>query len=200
MSDRDSAAILSDIWAMLERGATDRRSPAHHPVVATVGGDGRASQRVMILRAVDADRAMLGFQSDARSPKIGEITNQPDIHILVYDVEAKVQLRIAATAVIETGGATADAAWEKSTAFARRCYLATAAPGSISACGTSGLPAEVEGRQPSEASLAPARANFAVIIAHVNGIDWLHLANSGHRRMRFDRDAAGQWRSQWLVP
>jgi len=57
----------------------------------------------------------------------------------------------------------------------------------------------VEGRKPEEADLVPARANFALVLVDVMQIDWLHLAQDGHRRAVFTlREAA--WCGEWRVP
>jgi pyridoxamine 5'-phosphate oxidase len=102
---------------------------------------------------------------------------------------------------IETASETANSAWAASTPFARRCYLAEAAPGTVVGEPTSGLPKAVEGRQPEESELAPARANFAILLFTFAEIEWLYLANSGHRRARWLWDSvAGRWDGCWLVP
>ena len=91
-----------------------------------------------------------------------------------------------------------DQYWQQSTTFARRCYLAQQAPGTPLPGPASGLPAWAEGLQPSEDQVAPARPNFAVLWVGVTAIDWLHLANSGHRRARFS--AADGWVGAWVAP
>ena len=96
-------------------------------------------------------------------------------------------------------GPQADAAWAAATAFARRCYLAEAAPGTPALRPLSGLPEAVEGLMPSEEQLLPARENFAVLLIEVQHLDWLYLANSGHRRAQFTRGAEG-WQGTWVVP
>jgi pyridoxamine 5'-phosphate oxidase len=72
-------------------------------------------------------------------------------------------------------------------------------PGMRADAPTSGLPFQFEGIEPEEAQLGPARANFAIILFHFTRIDWLYLANSGHRRACFSLGSAG-WDGQWLVP
>lgn len=199
MMDAESAAAFDSAWALLSEGARSRRSPMHTPVLATIDRAGLPSQRVLVLRAADRETATLRFHSDARSPKVTEIGDGAAVHVLAYHPEAKVQLRLSGTARVETAGAAVDAAWEAATLFARRCYLAEAAPGSPLASPGSGLPVWVEGREPGDAEVRPARANFALLLVELTRIDWLHLANGGHRRVVFDR-SGGKWRGQWVVP
>jgi hypothetical protein len=91
-----------------------------------------------------------------------------------------------------------DGIWQQSTLFARRCYLAEQAPGTPLRGPSSGLPAWIEGQQPTAEQIVPARANFAVLWVGVTAIDWLHLANSGHRRALFR--AQDGWAGAWLAP
>lgn len=198
MTPDDAAAIAAEAWTLLARGAGDRHSPMHTPVVASIAADGRPSTRVMVLRHADPAAATLRFHTDARSPKVAELHDRP-VSILAYHPGQAVQLRLAGSARVLGDDPLADAAWAASTKFARRCYLATAAPGTLVAEPTSGLPEAVEGRRPDPAELVPARPNFAVVVIGVTGIDWLHLAQTGHRRARLTR-AGDSWHGDWLIP
>jgi pyridoxine/pyridoxamine 5'-phosphate oxidase len=189
--------ILESAWQHLSRGAADRRSPLHTPAVISIGPDGTPDARIMVLRKAIRPSRRLSFHTDARSPKCQSLHGQP-VAVLGYHPGQKVQLRLQGTARIETDTADADAAWARSTPFARRCYLTTHAPGTPLAAPASGLPAHIEGLQPSEDQLIPARPNFALLHIEVTRIDWLHLANTGHRRARFE--ATDGWHGQWLTP
>lgn len=198
MAPDDAVAIAAEAWALLVRGAGDRRSPLHTPVIASIDAAGLPSARVMVLRRADAAAATLRFHTDARSPKVAELDGRP-VSVLAYHPGQAVQLRLAGTARVLTDDPMTDAAWAASTEFARRCYLAGAAPGTVVAGPTSGLPAAVEGRRPEPAELLPARPNFAVVLVTVAAIDWLHLAQTGHRRARLVRAGDG-WSGDWLIP
>lgn len=196
--DSGQQDAFAQAWELLSEGAANRRHAMHTPVVAGVTADGRPDQRVMVLREADAAGAMLRFHTDARAPKVTQLDGKA-VHILAYDPAAAIQLRIEGSARIESEGARVDGVWAGATRFARRCYLAEAAPGTVQEVPGSGLPSAVEGRQPEEAELVPARANFALLLVSVSAIDWLHLANSGHRRCRFEKDGTG-WSARWLQP
>ena len=62
-------AIRKDIADRLRRGASDRRSAFHCPVVATADAD----VRVMVLRDYDEEGRTLRFHTDARAPKVAAI-------------------------------------------------------------------------------------------------------------------------------
>lgn len=188
-------------WDVIGNGPTDRHSPAHAPVVGTVDEAGAPQLRVMILRDACRDTRTLRFNTDARSQKITQMRVNGATSILIYDVAAKVQLRLSGTAQVIMDGDVADTAWSQSTPFARRCYMAEASPGSEVARPSSGLPDWIEGKQPSEPQLTDARPNFATLLFQAHQLEWLYLANVGHRRARWVWDAKeNSWKGSWLIP
>ena len=195
--DDDLSRVLDSAWVLLGRGSADRRSPLHTPVVASVGPDGGPEARVMVLRKAERAAGLLRFHTDARSPKVAALHGRP-VAVLGYHPGEAVQLRLSGVAEVVRDGAEVDAIWAQSTEFARRCYMVEAGPGSPLPGPGSGLPADVEGRKPELAELVPARANFAIVRVTVTRLDWLHLAQAGHRRAVFA--AADGWRGGWVVP
>ena len=190
-------AVLADATSHLIRAARDRKSPMHVPVVGTADGD----LRMMVLRDCTANIGLLRFHTDARSAKVQAIGAQGSASVLAFDPEAKVQLRLSGPARVEVSGAIADAAWAAASEYARRCYLAMAAPGTPTAEAGSGLPTEVEGIRPNEQQLLPARANFAVLLIEPTALDWLYLAHDGHLRAQFTRPGPDQdWQGTWVIP
>jgi pyridoxamine 5'-phosphate oxidase len=199
MMDGDLKAAFDRGWALLEEGARSRKSPMHTPSLASIDAAGLPTQRVLVLRAAEREAARLRFHTDVRSPKVSEIGDGAAVHVLAYHPDARIQLRLSGTARVERAGEMVDTVWRDSTLFARRCYLAEGAPGSALDAPGSGLPAWVEGREPDESEVQPARANFALLFVEVRAMDWLHLANSGHRRAWFER-VGGEWSGRWLLP
>lgn len=184
------ADVRADLDHRLTQAARDRHCPMHTPVVATADAD----IRVMVLRAFDAERAMLRFHTDLRAPKAAVIGDGAPVGVLFYDQPEKVQIRCRGVGRIVRSGAEADAAWQSSPRFARRCYLGEG-PGTPSDVLTSGLPLRFEGIEPDEAELAGARENFALLLVEITSFDWFHLAHTGHRRAEFDDHGA-----RWLTP
>tara|TARA_B100001179_G_scaffold232121_1_gene223948 strand:- start:1450 stop:2019 length:570 start_codon:yes stop_codon:yes gene_type:complete len=182
--------VKTDAVARLGRAAKDRRSAMHTPVVATADAD----TRVMVLRAFSP--WILRFHTDTRAPKVAVIRRDPQVGVLFYDKAEKVQIRVRGVARIESEGDVAEAAWEASDNYARRCYLGEG-PGA--ACGqpSSGLPGAFEGVEPTDAQLAPARPNFAVLLVDIRELDWFYLAHDGHRRAQFDLVTGD---ARWVTP
>ncbi len=153
----------------------------------------------MVLRDVDMVAGILRFHTDRRSPKALQTSADGPFSILHYDSVAKVQLRLQGTGRVETGGATADAAWAASVPSSRRAYLG-ATPSQSSDAPTSGLDPDLENRVPSLAETAAGRDNFAIILVTLTHMDWLYLAHDGHRRAGFIRQPQSDWQGHWLTP
>ena len=196
----DLALSLTTAQQLVADGASNRQAAAHHPVIASVDNEGSPHQRVMILRQVDWAARQLRLHTDVRTDKVTQFHKNGAVSALIYDEPAKLQIRMSGIARIAPDDIS-DAAWNSSTAFARRCYMAEGGPGARSTLPTSGLPGWIEGKQPDEEQLASARSNFAVLLITVDRIEWLYLANSGHRRARWCWDDADQqWSGTWLIP
>ena len=195
----DLDAIYSDIWTRWGRGAADRRSPFHTPVVGSVSGADAPQQRVMVLRKADRANGILRFHTDQRSAKASQVSLNAAVSIIGYDAGAKIQLRASGNAAIIHTGLLANEAWAATSASGRRSYLTTFAPGSISSIATSGLPVAFEKSVPVGADSEAGRVNFAIVPVTLDRLEWLHLAATGHRRARFIRTIDG-WSGEWLIP
>lgn len=180
-------AIREDIVQRLSAAVGDRRSPMHTPVVAS----GDAGARVMVLRDFDPGSWTLRFHTDARAPKVRVIESDPRVTVLAYDRDSNLQIRLTGHGRILRDGEIVEAAWAQATNFARRCYLG-AGPGEETDGPDSGLPSELEGVEPDDAQLVPARSNFAVLLVEIREADWFCLAHSGHRRAIVNRHE-GRW-------
>ncbi len=197
----DLKAAEGDIWARLGRAVVDRRSPWHTPVLATVTADGAPALRVLVLRGVARAERRLRLHTDIRSAKVGEIAAEPRVGLLFYDKAAKLQLRVSGTAQVAHDGAEADSAWAATRLFGRRCYTAPVAPGTPAPGPVSGLPAELEHREPTREESETGRPNFAIVLVEVVRLEFLHLAVTGHRRGVLTWDPHGRgWEGRWLVP
>ena len=192
---------FEEAWNLVEAGITNRNSPAHTPTVGTVDQTGTPQLRIMILRNLSRGNRAIRFHTDARSIKVEQIRQNPAASVLIYDPSAKVQIRLSGKASLSLTDDTADAAWMGSTPFARRCYMAEAAPGTAMPHPSSGLPEWIQGKQPEEEQLVDYRSNFAALSIKIESIEWLYLANVGHRRARWQFiEADNSWQGTWLLP
>jgi len=194
----DLDAAFAEAWRRLVRGAADRRSAFHTPVLATTGPDGAPEGRTVVLRGVDPDAAVLRCHTDARSAKVAAIAREPRVQLVFYDPGAKIQLRATGTATVHRADAAAERAWAGTGPHARRCYLIDPAPGTAIGGPGSGLPPGLGTAAPEPGDREAGRDNFAVVAVAATALDWLYLAARGHRRARFERCAG--WAGRWLVP
>ncbi|MEO0871194.1 MAG: pyridoxamine 5'-phosphate oxidase family protein, partial [Pseudomonadota bacterium] len=160
--------VRTDLTNRLIRAARDRKSPMHTPAVVTSDVDART----MVLREFDSQAWTLRFHTDTRAPKVPPIEADPRVAVLFYDKGAKIQIRARGTAQILRDAPVTQTAWDNGSNFARRCYMGEG-PGAPSDTPTSGLPPELEGVEPSDEQLAPARDNFAVLLITLRELDWL---------------------------
>jgi pyridoxamine 5'-phosphate oxidase len=184
----DLAASLEMAWQLWGRGTVDRHSGFHTPVVTSVDEGGIPQARTIILRAVDREARTMRFHTDERSAKINHWKFKPHVCILGYDASKKIQLRVDGRVVLHMTGAVADDAWKNSRPESLAAYALKISPGSV-VDAPSGTPQfNDEGRE-----------NFAVVIAHVESLEWIYLSAEGNRRAIFSwRD--GVLRSNWLQP
>lgn len=195
----DLSAVHQAAEELLARGRDDPAHPFRKPVMATAGANGAPRARIIILRDVMFGERIVRLHTDARSSKMSEIAENPDVILNFYDPEREVQLQLSGRASIHRDDGFADSAWAQASRPSRRAYLASGHPGTASSVPTSGLPADVEGVIPPEKRLLEGRKNFAAIQIVYHQIDWLFLSPNGNRRARFVFEEGG-WAATWLVP
>lgn len=188
----DLPASLAQGWALLVRGAADRRHPFHTPAVATIGADGAPRVRTVVLRGASPPSRRLRFHTDARSAKAAELAADPRIAVHAYDPGGKIQLRLSGTATLHTDDDVADAAWTATRPLSRACYRVATPPGAPADDPVAALTEIGDGREAG-------RAAFIAVTVTVARMEWLYLAAAGHRRALFDwsGDALD---ATWLVP
>ena len=198
----DLAATLKFAFQMLGRGVQDRRAAFHTPVFSSTSSDGPQA-RVLVMRAFDAVARSFTFHTDTRSAKLLELDADPRVALTFYDAARKVQLRIKGVCAVHVGDKLSQQRWAAARPSSLRCF-AGAAPGAVSDLPTSGLPTQLEGREPDLAELADAEQHFAVLTVAVQRLEWLHLHTRGQRRAAFTwpkhGGADGSCQMQWLNP
>jgi len=193
-------AVLAECWHLLADGVADPQHDFHLTALATTHAGLGCTLRTVVLRKVDPVARELWFYTDLRSRKIGEIQNDPRIALLFHSLSDDTQLRVQAAATIHHRDGLAETAWCGLTPRRRRDYLISGPRGLPWAWATSGLPAELEVRDPSETESEAGRLNFAVVVCHIGQMDWLFLTPHGHRRANFSWNDEGRLQTSWLVP
>ncbi|MEO0996387.1 MAG: pyridoxamine 5'-phosphate oxidase family protein [Pseudomonadota bacterium] len=198
LNDMTHESLLDDCWQRLEAGVAAAAHPWHTAVLGNCAG-GRPQSRTVVVRAVDRRRRRIVCHTDARSPKCRAFAGAPAASWLLYDPDARIQLRLSGPVGVHTGDELADAQWRASRLGSRRCYLVTAPPGEIIDAPVSTLPEALRERRPEPGEVEAGRDNFAVLAGGIDTIDWLRLTSDGHRRARF-RYEDGRWWADWVAP
>ncbi len=187
----DLGASLDAAWDLLIRGARDRQLMAHTPTVATVDAAGVPTLRTVVLRDCDPDSRALVFNTDRRSAKFEHLRRQPLAALHLYEPAEKIQLRLRCRVSLHTDDDIMLERWANTPQTSRVCYHVMQAPGVQLAD-----PYAIEN---SAQRSSDGIANYAVVRAIVDELEWLYLSSAGHRRARYTW-TNGEIAAQWLVP
>jgi 3-hydroxyisobutyrate dehydrogenase len=190
--------ILDKIWALLNKGVTDREEDFRLPVVVLNSKQG-PDARIVVLRGAYPEKNVLRFHTDIRSDKIESIKNNKQIYFLFYNKEEKIQVRATGTATIHYKDETTAESWKKIQSMSRKCYLATNAPGSISDNPTSGIPEQYNGKTVPIDETELGYENFSIIESTIHSFEWLYLASKGHRRAKIELNDK-ETKAHWITP
>lgn len=182
--------VLVSIWSRLQEGSCRSDHPFHLAGVASLNEILGVTLRTMVLRKTDPETRSLMFHTDRRSHKFADLLQDPALACLFYDPRTRVQIRIQARATLHTQDAVAQEQWKTLPDHSRLLYAFALPPGTES---------DSPLITPARVSMNQARDHFAVIVAHVDSIEWLYLHPESHQRLRFT------WQDEkvihcWLVP
>lgn len=181
-------SLRRQIWQALEDATASPKDPWRTAALASSGGDG-AHVRSVILRAVRPRQRELEFHTDSRSMKVGQIRTAPWVEWLFYNPVTKIQVRAGGVARIHTDDDVAEAAWARVPENSRAQYLRLCHPGHVLAAS----------QRCSKPGPVPPKPAFAVVITHVELLDWLWLHPDGHLRAAFEWSHHGH-SAHWLGP
>lgn len=175
--------LLDTAWARLVRGVRDKRAPARHVTLATLGMGGWPQARTVVLRGADKAAARLEVHTDLRSTKAAELQADTRATLHVWDPRVHLQIRAEVRADLLSGSQVLER-WGRVPEGSRMAYGSTPAPGQPIA-------------EALNYSKNPTAQDFAVVIFLVQAFDLVHLGRD-HRRARFER--ADGWAGAWLAP
>ncbi len=182
---------LAEAWRLLASGAADPKSPFRTVSLGTVALDGTPTQRIVVVRGVDAAQRVVSLHTDSRSAKFAELQARPAVALLAWDPAERLQLRLSGQAALHAGDAHAFAAWDALPPISRQLYRVRQAPGTP----VSDPSPSQYGEYPEPAGLA----FFTAIEVAVTRVEALRLTNRGQIRARFEWGADGP-AATWLVP
>lgn len=180
----DLSQLEQALWRELEAAPRDRSHGWRVASLATLGEDGEAQVRSVVLRDVDTAERSLVIYTDARSPKAAQLARHPRGQLLCWCPRRSWQLRMDVSAEVQTSGLDVSSRWARlKLSPGAQDYLSPVPPGTPLA----------DVRPVVERA---SRNHFALIVARVHDIDWLELSEDGHRRALFAADG----RRTWLQP
>lgn len=176
------AGLWDAAWAMLERGATDRTAPARFLGLASVGQDGGAEARLVVLRDLSRAARTLTMYTDSASAKVAELRADPRATLLAWDPAQALQVRLRVN-VNARPGASSD--WNALPDPMRAAYGGTPPPGTPIAA-------------PEDWQARPDPARFTILTADLRQMEILHLGVDQHRRANFIPE--DDWSGRWIAP
>jgi pyridoxamine 5'-phosphate oxidase len=193
------ASIETEIWHLLHAGSQNPKEAFYTGTLGTQSVSG-VELRTVVVREVNTAGKQIFCYSDKRAGKVAEIQANPSVSWLFWDAGKRIQLRLSGTAIVHISDAFTEKHWQQTTPSNRRSYMAISSPGSLLNHPGSGLPADLDTREPTLEESEQGKANFAVIISAIHQIDWLHLGNKGYRRAIFNYENGALTKSFWIVP
>lgn len=177
----DLAGLERAVWRELSQAPHDKSHGWRVAALASLGDDGQAQARSVVLRDVEADARRLVIYTDSRSPKTQQLARNPRAQLLCWCPRLSWQLRMDIEAEVQTAGLDVSSRWARlKLSPGAQDYLSPLPPGTPLA----------EVRPVVERA---SRNHFALIVARVLAIDWLELSEDGHRRARFDGNGPPAW-------
>ncbi len=185
--------VFSTVWGCLREGTAPGRSPYSIAQLATVGMDGTAKVRYVVLRRVCEDTSEITFHTDVRSAKVAEISANPSVALVTADLEKNVQIRLEGKASVITDGSVTRTSWDASRDHSLVLFRNPLVPGTEIDNPSDGQPAN----EPHDRD--DGYENFCVVVISVTHIDWLDLSVDGHERASLVR-AGSDWCGSWVAP
>lgn len=164
------ADLKKRVWQELQRATQDRHHEWRTPVLTSVGLEGALQARTLVLRHVDVASWQLTFYTDSRSNKVLELQKNAQATVVFWSKRLGWQIRLQSSVTVLTEGVAVTEAWSRLyQSPSAGDYLSAAAPGS---------PLHLQADNPGQSKCH----HLALLSAQVTDLDWLELAQSGHRR------------------
>ncbi|MBX5145606.1 pyridoxamine 5'-phosphate oxidase family protein [Rhizobium lentis] len=189
LTDIDASA-----WAELEMAAGNPLSGFRYVNLCTVDAEARAQARMVVLRSADRTTRSLEFHTDTRSQKWLELSANPEVTVLGFCPQARLQLRLQGRAERHGPGSEhADAAWQNLPSRTRMTYVG-GPPGDERGF-------EAIGELPELLGEVGGKPRFGVLSFRARTMDWFELRQQDNRRALFVYDETGALSScRWINP
>ncbi len=191
-TSNDAAPGPAPVWFRYLAKACSRSK--RHPVaryaqLATVDADGAPRCRTVVVRGlVEAPRGVW-FVTDARSGKAEELAREPRVELCWYFAGLREQYRLRGR-VEELDEAAREDAWARLSPSSRGTFLWP--PPGTPRTDDDMFPPETRGTTPVPC--------FRALRLVADAVDFLSLRDAPHERVRWTRDATGEWNDVRVRP
>ncbi len=172
--------ILSHHWNQLELAVKDAKHNYHLFALSTIDTNS-PDIRTVVLRNVNINDYSISFHTDIRSPKFKQITKNPIVSVLFYDIQARTQIRMAGISSICGDGNILNALWNKLSKESKECYMGEIAP-------SDPLKGKKIFNKIVVTNSDEGYNNFTRVTIHISKMEVLMLHHLGHRRIEFNFD------------
>lgn len=170
----DLKQIDATAWATLSDAARDPQAEFRYLALCTLDAASRPQARTLVLRQADSVMRTLTFHTDVRSPKWQEMMANPQVTVLGYALQTRLQLRLQGRVEqYADGSEIASAAWSRLPAHTRNTYTG----------GPPGEEREHEDRAAAASTTDEAgRQHFGVVVMRVSTLEWYQLQKEHNQR------------------
>ena len=172
--------IYSNQWEQLKLAVKDPKHNYHLFALSTIDTNS-PNIRTVVLRNVNENEHLISFHTDIRSPKFTQITKNPNVSGLFYDIQSRTQIRMTGTASICGDENILRFLWDKLSKESKKCYMGEIAPSHP--LNEETIINKLERNDPDQGYINFTRVNISVLKMEV-----LLLHHLGHRRIEFNLD------------
>ena len=182
--------IYSNQWEQLKLAVKDPKHNYHLFALSTIDTNS-PNIRTVVLRNVNENEHFISFHTDIRSPKFTQITKNPNVSGLFYDIQSRTQIRMIGTASVCDDEKILRSLWDKLSKDSKECYMGEIAPSHPLNGET--IINKLERNDPDQGYI-----NFTRVDIYVSKMEVLLLHHLGHRRIEFKLDNNG-YNHRWLA-
>nr|WP_314985693.1 pyridoxamine 5'-phosphate oxidase family protein [uncultured Pantoea sp.] len=188
----DLKTFEAGAWAALQEAASDPQAGFRYLTLCTVDALVQPQARTVVLRQCADDHRMLTFHTDVRSPKWQEMAANPQVTVLGYCHQRRLQLRLSGRVECYAAGSDVSRkAWRALPQHTRQTY-------------TGGPPGDARttaNEAPDPTAAETGESRFGVVIVRVSVLDAYQLQRNENQRALFHYSSMGALQeSKWLNP
>lgn len=189
--DHSIDEIKENINAVMKMASEDTIHPFRLFSAATYDSEKNLPEsRMVVLREFLPDWT-IRFYTDHRSQKVKQLRENPNLALLFWSADMKLQIRMHARSTIHYQNQVSKENWRQIGGHSTRSYTTQKSPGT--AIGNSGISYEYD--------TTLGDRHFCVIDACPLQIKTLELQKPDHLAIEFNRKSASQdWEGKWIVP